>query len=439
MEILNNRELAIVFWLIIFSIYILISKKMMDVRKSFRNVITIFFAKNVIYVLLLMISYVAAIVYILSKVDLWNVAQTKNTIFWCASVGFISLLKLDSIKKDRSFFIHSVIDNLKLLAIFQFIVNVYTFPLWLEIVMVPILVLVGGMSAIADSDRKYDQVKKLINVFLTSFGIIVIVYTLYKLSTDFGKIGQTKTVYDFIIPPLLTLLYIPFIFIMMVYSTYEQISVRFSSFIKNNFLKYLAMIYALVVFNIRLVLLERWSSHVLRTNIQTHRDLVDSFKHILKLQKAEKHPKEVPIEDGWSPYKAKEFLSEDGLQTGFYNMLSNEWFASSNMVQIGDGFLPDYVEYHIEGTEYCAKFLKIILNVNNSNKSTVAHNKLVELSNTLSKASLNRELSDSMKSAMLNGKEYVEEYGNKKLFINKVIWPGHKFNGYDLKFVVSSI
>ncbi len=147
----------------------------------------------------------------------------------------------------------------------------------------------------------------------------------------------------------------------------------------------------------------------------------------------------MPYEKGWSPYKAKDFLLGEGLETGFYNKLCDEWFASSPMVKFGDALIPNNVAFYIEGTENVANTLKIKLNVNDSSSSDVAQRKLLELSSVLSKASINQELSDLMKNAIIDGKQHTEVHGNKKVTTSKVVWSGHKFNGYDSNFVVSSI
>lgn len=439
MEVLNNRELAIVFWLIAISIYIFSSGKMKDVRKSFRSLVSAFFVRQIISVLFLMIIYMGVIIYILSEVELWNVEQVKNSIFWCASIGFMSLFKLESIKKDRNFFKHSVISNLKLLAIIQFIVGVYAFPLLVEVILVPVLAIIGAMTAIADSDKKFAQVKPLLEYLLFAFGLFVIAYTVYMLATNFGEIAKEKTFYDFIVPPLLTLFYLPFIFIMMVYSTYEQVTVRLRFSIKNNMLRYIAMAYAILVFNIRINLLERWSGNVARENINSHSDLMNSFKLIFRVRRSEKNPIDVPCEDGWSPYKAKYFLSKEGLETGYYNRSFEEWYASSPMVEFGEGIIPDNIAYYIEGMEKVANILKVKLNINDSSRSNISQKKLLDVSNVLCQASLNQNLSDSIKNAILNAEPHTETLGNKKVSLQKKIWSGHAFGGYDVKFIVSSI
>jgi hypothetical protein len=152
-DILNNREIALVFWLIVISIFFLSSSKMTKIRNSFKRMLAGLFVRQIISVLFLMVTYMVIIIYWLSELDLWNIEQLKNTVFWCISVGFMSLFQLEKFKMDKSFFKKSVIDNFKLLAIIQFIIGVYTFSLWFEILIVPFLALIITMLAIAEAEK----------------------------------------------------------------------------------------------------------------------------------------------------------------------------------------------------------------------------------------------------------------------------------------------
>ena len=86
--------------------------------------------------------------------------------------------------------------------------------------------------------------------------------------------------YDFFVPLLSTLFYLPFILFIVVYSTYEQVFIRLKFSIKNRFHRYLAKLYAIILFNVRMSLLDRWSYQVARENIESHADVIEAFKYI---------------------------------------------------------------------------------------------------------------------------------------------------------------
>jgi hypothetical protein len=438
-DILNNREWALILWVVVIFIYVFLSKKMKDVRWAFKSLVSALFVRQIQSVLVLMMIYMGCIIYVLSALEIWSAEQFKNTLVWCVTVGFMSLFKLETIKKDRSFFKHSVIDNLKLIAIIEFVVGVYTFPLLVEVILVPVLALISVMTAMAELDQKHATVKSILESVLAAFGLMIMAYTVYMLITNFNEIAKAQTLYDFTIPPLLTLLYLPFVFFMMVYTSYEQVFIRLRYFIKNSKLRYLAMLYSVLIFNIRIKLLERWASSLAFEDVDSHEGIVNSIKRLFKISRAEKSPVDVPFKEGWSPYKAKDFLIKEGLQTGYYNKSFDEWCALSPMIEFGEGLISDNIAYYVEGTETAAKTLKLKLNVNDASRSDFACKKLLDASEALCKEALNEKLTDAFQEAIIKGKPLVRIYDGRELKVEKDEWPSHAFGGYDIKFVISSI
>jgi len=260
MEVLNNRELSVVIWFSILTVFILCSKKMDVVRVGLKSMISAFFVWQIQSVLLLMVIYMASIIYFLSELGVWDVEQTKNTVIWCVSVGVMSLFKLKSFQKDNGFFKRSVLDNLKLIAIFELVISAYSFPLLIEILLLPLLTFISVLIAFAELDARHYIVKRVLEAVLSIFGLVVICYTVYMLFIDLRGVANEQTVYDFLVPPLLTLLYLPFIFFMVIYTSYQYSSVRLRFLIKDQRLRYLAVFYSLVVFNFRVRLLDRWAA-----------------------------------------------------------------------------------------------------------------------------------------------------------------------------------
>jgi len=437
MEILNNREVAIALWLIIIASYIFFSKKMIEVRAAFKKLAFVFRSGPITIVFLSAVVYTAAMVYLLSEWNLWNIDQFKNTVFWFFSVGILSIYNLDKIKVDPDFFKSALIGNLKLLAILQFVVGIYSLPLLAELFLVPLMVVVGIMISIAESDLKYLPVKKLLNGIVITFGLFTLVYTAYMLATDFKELGQEKTFYDFIVPALLTIMYLPYVFAMMTYSTYEMVFVRLQFIVQDRRLRRLAKLYAVAIINFRLGDIRRWADHIARVEVVSHKQLLGTFAHLRKLRKLERVNADVADSQGWSPYLAKDFLLSEGVTTGYYNFYSAEcWFASSKMYEIGEGLFCDNFTYYVEGVEGIAKVLKIKMNVNDFNRANYANEKLLVLSEILIRESLRIEISDAVKNALRIGAPHRESHGDKKIIVRKENWEGHTLGGYDLKIEV---
>jgi len=438
-DILNTREWAIVIWVTGFFGYLFISPRMGEVRKSFRNVIKAFFARHIITIMSLMTLYVLSCLYILSQIDLWEWNQSKNTIIWFVAVGALSLLKLNSIKQDEHFFRNSVLDNLKLVGIIEFVVGLNTFNIVVELLLFPFLLLLGAMLGIAQSNKEHRVVEKLINGVLVFVGSIIVAYAIYMIFSDFDKFAQTKTLHDFYIPPLLSLVYMPFIFFMLVYISYETVFIRLLFSIKNRPIRIYSKLCAIILFNVRMKLLDRWASSLSFINVDSISDVNQSFKQIFKLVSVEKNPPKVNGNDGWSPYDAKNFLINEGVKTGYYHPgYSKEWFASSDMIEIEGGLLANNISYYIDGNESIAKSLKLMLNVNSPSEATSAHKKLLLFARKLCSKATNYDLHSPIEKAIKEGESILFDIENYSFSIERQDWENHQFGGYDVKFIITS-
>ncbi len=440
MEIINNREWALVIWIFAFTLFTLVHPKMGQVRKSLKETFKALFAKSIIIILALMLSYIAIMILGLVNVGLWKSHQLKNTIVWAISVATLYLFRLEAAKNDRNFFKNLFFDNLKLIAIIQFIVGVYTFGIIVELIIVPILAISGAMIAIAQTDEKYRLVEKVLNGFMVSLGVIFIIHTIYMLITNFGEFAKVQTIYDFSIPPLLTFLYLPFIFLMMVFTTYELVFLRLRFLIKESNVRSFAEIYSFAKFNFNIKLLERWASTLPFQDTSSKDSIKKSVKQIFKMVAAEIKPQNVPLSEGWSPYEAKNFLLNEGLKTGHYHPVGQEeWIASSSLIEIGNDLIPNNISYYVDGNETTAKSLKLILNVNSNESARMAHLKLFSSVNVLLKAALGMNASPEIEKAIIKGEILKLNLGLFQAAVEMNVWPQNSIGGYDVKFILSRI
>ena len=140
-----------------------------------------------------MVSYVLIIIYLLSQIDLWRTDQIKNSIVWFFSVALISMFGINNIKDNPHYFKNTLKNNLKIIVIIQFIVSVYTFSLFSELLFVPFMVFLGLMIGVSSFSEEHRTVEIILNKLLELIGIGIILFTIYKIFTDFSTIYQEKT------------------------------------------------------------------------------------------------------------------------------------------------------------------------------------------------------------------------------------------------------
>ena len=442
-EYLSNREIATAVWALIITVAALFLPKAKDIRKCLKSLITQAFARKFNIVYSFTLGYIVLILFGLSKIGLWDLKQFKTTFLWIVLSAIPTIFKTNSFKDREITFKSLVFDNFKLAVIVEIIVSAYVFGIIVELIMIPSVAVLVILIAFCENNQSQDTrvVHRFLNTLMIIIVFLLILHAFYGLYTDPKVLLTKQTLFDFLLPIILTITFIPFLYFLMVYSIYESTFISLNRFIKDPPLRKRAKSKAVILFNFRTDLLERWKKYAICKNINSHNEIDSSLKEILRINRNEKKENKVSIKDGWSPNEAKELLTEKELKTGYYNPpqypeYDKSWFACSNMLQIDDGLPSNNISYHIEGCENVAKKLKLFVNVNNKEKAKFACNYLLEVASLLCKKAVNLDLSDGVKESILDKKStYSEDHENFSINIEKDIW--ETGDGYSVSFSIN--
>ena len=255
---LNNRELAIAIWLVIGLIWSLTNA---NIRKSLFQVVKAFFAWKLTLLYMMMLIYISSIVMAMSAIGVWKQNNLPLTILWAVFVAFVMLFNFQKASKPN-YFRSSLKDNLKALVILEFIVNLYVFPLWVEILFVPFMVIIGGALAIAETKPEYGIVKKLFNFIMTLIGLIFIIYAGYMIVADVRQFATFDNFEKFYLPIVLSITFIPFVYLFALYSGYEIFFIRLDFFVEDKSVLKYAKRKIVWAFNLNLWKLNKWAKYV---------------------------------------------------------------------------------------------------------------------------------------------------------------------------------
>ncbi|MFA5031684.1 MAG: P-loop NTPase fold protein [bacterium] len=226
-DLFNTREKATIIWLLIFGVWAL-SKK--NIRSSFWINIKGLFEKKILVLIMAMLVYIGFIFAILSKIGIWNISLTKDTVFWVLGSAFVLLINVNRAMEDEHHFKKIILDNLKLILIIEFIVNLYTFNFWIELILIPVLFMLVAGSAFT----KIKKEKKVIDSILSAFGILLIVFTLVKIFENYQAFASLENLRAFTLPLLLTFAYLPFLYFFALFMSYESLFAHLDFFLKKD-------------------------------------------------------------------------------------------------------------------------------------------------------------------------------------------------------------
>lgn len=255
---LSNREIAIAIWILSVIIWGLTQHK---IRKSFFLVVKSFFAWKLTISYLVMFSYIAIMLLVLHAVGIWQVSHATNTILWVVCVAFVMLFE-NSKANDESFFKNSIKNNLKILVVLEFLINLYVFSLWVELLLVPVFGILGGLIAIVEFNKQYAGVQKSLNYVMAIIGTFLIGYAVYMAVSDFNIFFTLDNFQNFILPVLLTIMFLPFIYFWALYVNYETLFIRLQFFVKDGALLPYVKKKTILAFGLNLWVLNKWSQHI---------------------------------------------------------------------------------------------------------------------------------------------------------------------------------
>ena len=254
MDLFNNREIALGIWMLPLLFFLFNG----DVRHSVGKCISSFLSPKISGIFIIAIFYIIFIVTNLNDLSIWNSSQLKNTIMWGLTVGIVSLFSVNKALEEPNYFRTALLENFRIILILEFLIGFYTFELWQELIIVPILVVISGMIAVAEGKEKYRTVLNILYASLFIYGVIVTVRTFSLITENLDEFAKTETLTDFTLPIILSTLFLPFLFCLSLYMRYETALIRINILTDDKTLRRYAKWKAMLRFKGKPTLIERW-------------------------------------------------------------------------------------------------------------------------------------------------------------------------------------
>ena len=272
---LNNREIATAIWLAVFFLWALSIK---EFRHSIPGLLKTFFNGTIIIPLLAMLLYIVFMIMAFKKVGFWDVSATKDTILWTLGSAFATYFSLNKVAQDSTYFKNAILDNIKFVLILEFVVNLYSFSLPVELIVIPIVSFIVMANVLAKSKPEYKQVRKLFNFILGVFGLYFLAFTFREIVLDFQDFASLKNLRDFFLPPLFSIALLPFIYLMALFMQYKTFFIRIDFANRNPDVERYAKRKVLVACHINLATLNKVSKKAGYPKVNDKKDVLEWFK-----------------------------------------------------------------------------------------------------------------------------------------------------------------
>lgn len=223
MSILSTREWATLIWGCIFMLYVLCHR---EIRKSLWNVIVIFSDKKLRILWEIILLYVLTITMVFCYLPIWENIYIKDIIIWFLFSGLIYCMNAVSSEADETYIKKMLKDNLKFTMILEFFMSTFTFNIWIELAIIPVITIITVMNVIAERKEEYKNVHKLLDSVLAIAGFWIFYETIKIGINEYKQLNIINTLVSFIIPIVYLILIIPLEYALELYSKYELLFLR---------------------------------------------------------------------------------------------------------------------------------------------------------------------------------------------------------------------
>jgi len=215
----NPREIASVLWLGGFLVW---GATKPDVRAAYWQVVKAFFQPKVIGPVAALAGWMAGLAALAHTVDLWKIDVLSDTVVWLVTVGMAFYFSLDKIAEDE-WFRRTVRRAVGVAVFVEVFVNLRVFSLPVELVLVPVVTFLVALSAYSEGKDEFKAAHRLVTFLMSVVGVIFAIYVSVSLIDD-PKLGETMR--KLLLPVWLTIGAMPLIYLVGLWSRYEQAFLR---------------------------------------------------------------------------------------------------------------------------------------------------------------------------------------------------------------------
>lgn len=353
----NNREIATLVWSGILIAALFFNA---PVRSAFRAMLRAMAHRAILMIFAAAAIYVAACVAFLSWWGIWTSDNLKSTV--ACSLAFVpaTLFNVNRIDDDRTYFGRTIRSTLDLTGLLVFIGGLQSFSLPVELAIVPIMTFLALVHHVSERDAAHAPTARCLGTFLLIVGLVVLGYSIYATVIEWPTFDVRQNVSELLVPILLSLLFLPFLYGVSVLIVYDRNFANISFALRDKGLARFVRQRAFFAFRGDLDLLKRWRHIIAQRRPADRLGVVQAIAQARREQERAVRRPYVDPADGWSPYEAMEFLASEGFALPAYLWYFDRYRASA-VHKFGDVPLANHATYYVEGDEARATLLTLDL------------------------------------------------------------------------------
>lgn len=223
LDFLDSREKAVFVWMLVALAWAVI--KVDGFLSSVGGMLRVLCGKLLLPFVLLA-SYCAGVVIAAQPLGLWHTTAIKETVYWFFGTGVLLVGRAIESASNPNWARQILRPALRLTLIVEFLVNLYVFPFGVEMVLVPIVVLVVLVEAVAGFDPSHVAAQRFSSGVITAIGCGLLAYVLVSALSDLSGFLTRENAEHLLLAPALTLASFPILFVVVRWVRWDTAAVR---------------------------------------------------------------------------------------------------------------------------------------------------------------------------------------------------------------------
>jgi hypothetical protein len=216
---LNNREIAMLVWTGLLLLWMLSRR---DMRPALGGVLRAFLQPTILGWLLAFVAYLSGCVWLAEQAGLWQSQLVNETAFWFLATGFVLFMGVNEVSGQDDFLWKAAKRVLALGLLAEIFINLVVMPLWVEFLFLPVVTFVVLMQVFVEGKEEYAQIKKLADWLSAFIGLGLFAFVAISLLLDPAQLDPAYLARLLALPLWLTLLSLPFIYLLGLFVAYEK-------------------------------------------------------------------------------------------------------------------------------------------------------------------------------------------------------------------------
>jgi hypothetical protein len=220
---MNNRELAILVWLLALLVWALTKP---EIRASLMGVLASALHPKIVGPLLGLAVYVVSVCVLAAGVGFWTASLIKETIIWFAISGLILFGNFTKVMQGRALLTRKALLALLAAVLVEFYMNLVVMPLWAELILQPFIAVLMMTLVVAERKPEFESAKKVLNGLLGVIGWGMVVFVTAQIISRWDEIAGVESLRELALPIWLTMAVVPIVYLIAAMAAYETAFLR---------------------------------------------------------------------------------------------------------------------------------------------------------------------------------------------------------------------